>query len=450
MTSSGVPSGARRAVDAITRTAATATPGQRWTAGLAIALAVVVLAFGLPHPVRLVAPSVAAAPTSPEPADGNPRPARPASPITDLAVQPEREPAPAVAAPTTTAAPGAPAPAPRPFGVVALVDPNAGQGDRTDGAMARRYLAAAGVDATVVELGDPFTTCDAARKATLAIAAAEVPTAVRECLRERDITLVSWRDDALLAPVAGDIATRRGAARSLVDTARRIGDDLGSRVVLVADERLRPSLEAAMPAARRAGLELVSSVWIEPDQQPSPAIALDLAGDEVTGVVFATSSANRSTIGSQLKTVRPGVALAVLDVLESVTAAAHPVLLDGMKAVTSVQFPWHPGASELRAACEDEWEEAQTPPLALSTAELVRALAWCQHVAIADAARDRLAAHGGDLATTLASLVVESPLTTRLERGRVASLEPTGVVVARWSSACTCWRADGSFEAADE
>src|SRR5688572_9433511 len=52
---------ARRALGGAVQAVDDLTPGQRWTAGLMVALAVVVLAFGMPSPTRLVRPGQAAA-----------------------------------------------------------------------------------------------------------------------------------------------------------------------------------------------------------------------------------------------------------------------------------------------------------------------------------------------------------------------------------------------------
>src|SRR5687768_16012643 len=54
MTANRAPVFVQRALGGVVRTVDDLTPGQRWTASLMVGLALVVLAFGLPSPVRVV------------------------------------------------------------------------------------------------------------------------------------------------------------------------------------------------------------------------------------------------------------------------------------------------------------------------------------------------------------------------------------------------------------
>jgi hypothetical protein len=439
-----IPAIARRAVDAVKGAVQELTPGQRWTVSLMGALAAVVLAFGLPSATRLVVPAPAGA-------SGNTSPSRaasaePAPSATELLVQPPA--LDASAAPPAAILPSdGPAPAPEvgALRVVALVDPAAGQGDRTDEAMARRYLAAAGVQAETVPIGDPATTCSAARGANLALAGGALPTAVRSCLESAGVTTLAWDDDTVMGKATTGLSTRRGVARSLFDTAARLGSELDGDLALVADERLRAGLEPLLPKAKAAGLDFTSVTWLADGQPPSPALGIELAGAGVAAVVFATSTQNQGTIGAQLRTLAPGVQLVVLDAADSVTSAGYPPLLDGTRAVTSVQFPWHPGSAVARAACRAVWEGAQTPPVVLDNAELLRALTWCQHAAMADAAGRRFADAGGDVVAAVIDQLVESPTTTRLSVLPDGGYGPSLVTVAAWSVSCACWQSSIPF-----
>lgn len=443
MTRLDVATVGRRARQAVADAVGELTAGQRWTVSLMLGLALLVLAFGLPSATRLVLPprSSAAAETASQSSDGGPAPDAPTL-ATDPIVRPAH-PIDSSDASPTTAPPfddGTTAPVPS-LKVVALVDPAAGTGDRTDEAMAKRFLAAAGVSATVVQLADAAATCEAARVGTLVVSSAPLSAELTSCLHGAGVATLSFDDGFSTGATSLSVSTRRGAARSLLDTATRAHAQLTGKLALVADERLRPALEPALPTARARGLDISTTTWLAPGDSPV-GVAVDLAGAGVSGVLFATSVANQSVIGSQLKVLSPGVALGVLDAADSVTTASYPPAFDGALAVTSVQLSWDPGAATQRAACRSVWESAQTPPAILGDAELLRALLWCQHAAMAAAAAERL---GAGLVGSLTSQAVDSPVTSRLGGLADGGYGPTRITTATWSAACGCWGASTPF-----
>ncbi len=443
---SAAPSGARRGAELIAGSLRAMTSGQRWTAGLMFGLALAVLAFGLPTATRSVVPAAAGELETPavDPSDVAPPTAAP--PLTDTLVRPPRQPssAPTVAEPSVPAD-ASPAPpttvAMVAVKVVALVEPATGVGDRTDEAMARRFLEAAGVTATYVPLGEAVATCDAVQEATLVVAGGPLPADLRRCLNDAGIMSLSFDDDGSLGPVAHAVSTRRGAARSLFDTAAQSGLSLDGDLGLAADERLRPTIEPLLPAVRAAGLDITAVEWLPPGEPPASA-AVALVGAGVEGVLLATSVGNQSTIASQLRTFSPSVRLGVLDAADAVLVGSYPPVFDGAVAVTSVQHPWHAGAEAARAACRETWESAQTPPAVLSAGELTRALTWCQHAAMIGAAQTR---SSDGFAPALLGLEVDSPITAPLGLLRDGGFGPSMVTVATWSAQCGCWASTAPF-----
>lgn len=450
MTSIRTPEVARRAVDAASRAVRDLTPGQRWTTGLMVGLALVVLGFGLPSATRTVFPAAASEADQRTAAPAEEVAAAEPPAVTDTLVRP----LPARSDASRPATPDAgddvlPAPIESTrVSVVALYDPAVGVGDRTDEAMAKRFLATAGVQATYVPIDDTDAACAAVKGATLALAGGPLPDSMRTCLRMSGIYSLSFDDDVPLE-YRDDLAhhttftTRRGVARSLFDSAAVASSQLAGPLALVADQRLRGSVEELLPEVRTAGLDITTVVWL-PAGEPPASVALSLAGAGLSGVLFATSTQNQSTIGSQLRTLAPSTKLVILDAADSVTSSAYPPLFDGAIAVTSVQLPWHPGAEEQRAACRATWEGAQTPPVILGDAELLRALTWCQHAAMASAVTERAATLG--LRSALLGLEVTSPITSPLAILPPRGYGPTTVTQVTWGASCACWSSNMPFK----
>lgn len=453
MTPPGMPATARRVADACTGAVRELTPGQRWTTGLMLGLALIVLGFGLPSATSTVFPASASERAAPAVGPTDEVVAPVGAPFTEVIVRPSRSP--------EQADPVGTGPGPTPYDVVdqapsgptavsivALYDPAFGVGDRTDEAMARRFLATAGVTGTFVPIDDTDAACTAVKGATLALAGGPLPEELRTCLRASGIYSLSFDDDVrpgLLDDIAHDttLTTRRGVARSLFDTAAVASSQLTGSLGLVADQRLRGSLESLLPEVRAAGLNITTVVWL-PAGEPPASAALTLAGAGVSGVVFATSTQNQSTIGAQLRTLAPSAKLVVLDAADSITSSAYPPVFDGAIAVTSVQLPWAPGATEQRAACRSTWEGAQTPPAILGDAELLRALTWCQHAAMASTVTERAATLG--LRGALFGLEVTSPITSPLAMLSDGGYGPTTVTQVTWGASCACWSSTQPFK----
>lgn len=442
--------------DAARGSFAAMTAGQRWTTSLAIVFSVVVLAFGMPNPVRLVSPQtpagasatttvdtqVAAGPVeapsgTPDEFTAAPVPARPArSPAAPVAASNPAAPAPVVGDAT-------PQPTPPTARLAVLVEAGSGADlSRSDEAMARRYLDVAGVDATVSTIGEPAETCASASGSTVVAAIASLPPALTACLRSRGVAIVSWDDAAPAGAPDAVISTRRGVARSLLDTATALASELDGQTALVADETYRTVLEPVLRQPRVAALGIDEVVWI--DGEPGPDVAVSIAGAATDNVLFATSTSRQSAIASQVRAFLPGVAFFTLDARDSVVEQRLTPALDGMRAVTSVQFPWLPDPDGVRAECREQWESAQTPPAVLGQGELLRALLWCQQIGLlAGLGPATPDAVGAFLAST-----VPSPVTSRLGPLADGGYGPSALTTATWSASCSCWGADEPFRGA--
>lgn len=435
---------AARTVAAISALTDELTPGQRWTTALAGGLAVLILAFGLPSPVRTV---IEAAPVGPasrvgevEGDDPGIGPTGPAPGLVAGGSGPGvgSDGTPVISDGPQPSADGAPdTPAAGPLRVVALADPSLAVPGRGDDAIALHFVLEVGLPAAVELLDDAGRVCAVASRAAVAVASAALPPEVDACLAEAGVVVISWDDAKPAGKAAPALSTRRGAATSLIDTARTL--DLDGRSALVADGRLRHSLEPAIDLAAGEGLTFVDTVWL--DGSASPSVALALASMDLDHVVFATSTANQSTIATQLRPFAPAVDHVVLDVADSVVEGRTSPALDGARAVTSVQFPWHPGNEGFRSSCRSSWEEAQPSLGVVGDAELLRVLQWCQHVRLAAAVAELLAA-GAEPAEAKG----QSGLTTAIGPLPGGGFGPTRLTTATWSASCACWSADGSFE----
>lgn len=419
------------------------TAGQRWTTGLAVGLALIVLAFGLPSTTRILVEEQAlaapAAPSSAPSADPGPRTPAPSSPPGPTLASPAPVGSPNATPTTPRPTPGA-SPVPEPgITTVVLAEPDFAVPGRGDDAIALHFVLDLGLNAAVELIDDVERLCRVGSRAHLAVAASALPAELERCLRDAGVAVVSW-NDAGRADDGSGLSTRRGAARSLLDTATEL--DLDGRIALVADGRLRPALEAALGSAERAGLTFTTTVWLD-DGTPGPGVALGLAGEDLDTVVFATSTSNQSLIASQLGLFAPGVDHVILDAADSVSDQNTSPALDGARAVTAVLFPWHPGNEALRASCRSSWEQAQSAPVVLGDAELQRVLLWCQQIALAAAIVDRLAAGESAVGTTSAST-----MTTALGPLAGGGFGPTRVTTATWAADCACWSSDGRFREA--
>lgn len=434
------PSRAKQATAAL-------SPEQRWTATVAMLLAAAIWLFGHPDTtVSVRRPAAAERPSSRSSAAVSRQPTLPVV-APPLAVH---ENGLAPGDPTLTAVGAGHAPAagahdggvdePAPATRVAAVATASGLPGRDDATMARAFLADAGIEATVVTIGDdPGATCAAvAAAADVAIASLGLGEPLRSCLLDRGIPVLAFDG---LGPSAGPhagrvISTRRGVRDSLVDLAHwAVANRVAPGPVgLVASSSVRREVEAARAAMGRAGLDVVETAFVADGVGPDAADVRRVAAAADT-VVFAAPTAVISRWALAHSLLDAGVRYVVADAFDAVWNESYPPVLEGALAHTSIRVPWHGrevGETDVQAACRTTWEAAATPPALLGTAETVRVYAWCLHVRL-------VAAAAGD-PTAIEVLTVPSPLTSDLGPLAPASWGPRQDAVLAWRASCGCWR----------
>ena len=392
------------------------TPGQRWTAALALGLVVLVLVFGMPTRVVVVPASPASAGPVAEgvaapaaaPASRSPSPSVLSSPIGALPAAP---PLPVdgdagFAPPAAGAEADAP---PAPFGVGVVLGPG-GLPGRGDAEMA----------ATFVGPSTVLTDCASAASVTVVLAARPLAGPLAECLVSAGVTVVS--PDPLGSTSDTRLSTRRGAAAALADvaplTAGRVGVVLGASLEAV----LRPAL------ARLTGV-VATAVVRDPVADVAAGVQAFVAA-RVQTVVFAVPvDVQRRWVGQHQLLGAPGRWL-VADVYDAVADEAYPPLFDGALAVTSSRLPWYArdhGETAEQRACRLRWEAAAAP--GVLPGELPMVLAWCQLGTIVAAART------GPVARSR----IPSPVTSTLGPAG-GTWGPTEDAVLVWRADCACWK----------
>lgn len=449
------------------------TPGQRWTATLAIAYVVTVLWFGAPARQVFVEEAAAA----PEPADAlSPRPDAPResgavpAPVGDDGPDP-----PSVASPSVP--PVSPAPTGRPSQpvgdtgtpTVALPDPPrviaiAAPADavdvpgRGDAAMAAAFLDGASFDATVTTVGpDPAARCAEVAAASDVVIASEGIGAITHCLVASGVHVVAFDergDDRGDGPGSGGrghvVSTRRGVEATLLDLGRWgvASGSLRGKVGVVGTTAAEEAIARAVTGLERLGVDVAETAYLG----EAPASFAEMseavrrfaaAGVEV--VVFATDVAHQRQWVGLYSVLRPGARYVVSDVVDGVRDETYPPLFEGALAHTSLRVPWFArdrGETPMQKGCRERWEAHVGGEM--RAGETVRVFAWCQHVRLVEAA---LAAVGPDapLSDALRVLRVGSPLTSDLGPLPGDRYGPTQDAVLVWRSSCGCWREQRPF-----
>jgi hypothetical protein len=426
------------------------TPGQRWTASLAVGLGVAILAFGLPGAGPLLGGPLAVAPPLRTAAGGQPgaEPAAAASAPGSPGRGAGRPTGPAASSPDVGGAvpvgPGA-APAPGAVGephVVALVTEPGPLEPRTDTAILARLAAGAPFPLEVVPVTSA-SACEQAAAAVVAIAASDLPPSLRACLVEARAPVIAHDAQGSAGPTV--VSTRRGIGASLLETADRSLGDAGA-VGIVAADALREAVEATLPELERRGVDVVATAFLGSFDRAPVGPVLAFASAEVATVVFAIAVDEQITFATALEAFRPSLRHVIADAADSIVNEVYPPTFDGAVAISPVAVPWADRAAvpdAPRAACLERWERSQTPPEVLDAEETVRVLAWCQLL--------DLAATAVDEGTVAGLLTREAPSTLTSPLGPLpppASFGPVASAHLRWSASCRCWQPVEGFEVA--
>ena len=425
------------------------TAGQRWTSGIAVAVAGAVLLCGLPADVVRGAAALGAlaGPLAPQSAAavGTPTTGQPAVGPGQGAALPPRAGAAGTASLPAVVPPADASMGPPSLRAVALVRSGDGPPGRDDAGIAAAFVDSAGFPITTVQLGsEPAATCAAVTRAgSVALAGSTLAPALRDCLIGRGVTVLSYDETGTTMPTSQGgrlLSTRVGEAAALLDLANwglRDGA-LRGKVGIVAAADRKATLAPALAAVKAAGVHVVATVWSSGDVNVTDALSLQQAG-ATTVVLAAPVAAQRSLLaGAALVGYRPSYVVA--DVADAVADESYPPTFDGAVARTTLRVPWQAradGSTREQTRCDDLWHRKATPPVTLP-GEQVRVYAWCEAVSALGAAERAAAVTGLDPAAALARMRLPSPLT--LDLGPTgAGWGPSRRAVLVWHSTCACW-----------
>lgn len=442
------------------------TPGQQWTAALALLLATAVLMYGVP--ARRVRGVVAQAPpVVPSPGATPSEEAAPPPPAESVASGPVPVGVPAPAdppPPPTAAAPPGPGDAPsvvatpapaagrrfEPPRVVAVVgEPAAVPGGADERAMADAHMRGAPFDATTYTLTGEPGDCDAiVRAGTVVIAGHGLGDDLTRCLSARGVVVVAHAVTGSRTDRSGGgvVSTRRALRDSLVDLASRLvrTGDLDGRVAIAADVEHRAAVEAAVAPMRRAGADVVGIAFLGADADV-PGAVVDVAQRDVETVVFATSVSRQSAWVLKHSLLDPAMRYVVADAADAVVEEGYPATFSGSVAATAVRVPWFArthGATPPQRACD-----AAYPPGALDDATAVfLSYLWCQHVQLVATAVATARAADVPVGDVIGKVSLPSPATSDLGATGDGTFGPVADAVLRWTASCRCWTEDEPFQ----
>jgi len=435
------------------------TPGQRWTAALAMTLSVLVLLFGLPRHVIVLPGAEGAAvagATSGGTGGSSTAGAPPALGGTSVAPgPPSLDAALADVLPPVPGLPGATlasAPAPPVFVALARVGDRPEPG-HDDTSIAKTFLARAGVTAAVLPLGGAAPdVCRAAIGAgNVVLAATDLGAALRDCLVHAGATVLAFEGGGDQPPAGASgqvLSTRRGVVDSLVDLGRwgaRSGD-LGGKVGLVVDQTAGDAAPTVAAAYRAAGIDVAATAIVSSDPSSSSVSdgVRDFASRGVQVAVLAAPVATQDRWVAAAVALAPGLRHVVSDAFDGVTNETYPPSFDGAVAHTSVRIPWFArahGQTPEQTGCLQAWQATATPSAALSADEQVDVFAWCEEVSLAST----LARAPVGFADAVRATTAPSPLTSALGPLPDGHWGPTQDAVLVWRASCVCWQEKQPF-----
>ncbi|MFL6238920.1 MAG: hypothetical protein ACJ735_05430 [Actinomycetes bacterium] len=440
------------------------TPGQRWTAALALMLTIAVVGFGMPSGRALLPGFITGGTTSATQPVGPPAPGAPQPPVAGplTAQPPGAVPVTTAVAHTSDDVPAAtpPAAAGVPT-VVALTEPAPTvSSPHNDDAMARAALATAVFPwHDIADAGNATTLCArVAAAGRVVLAAHALSLAFEQCLLTNGLVVLSPspRGTRRLAsgprPGAGlSLGIRRGDLASLGDLAQwaHATHAAAGRVGLVLDAARRSDLVSAAAAVRRHGLDVVTSAWLDDSSSMTDVLAAvnQFAAAHVRSVVFAVPVSVQQHWVAEAKARLADFSYVVSDVDDGVVDERYPPTFDGALAHTSLRVPWYTrdnAATADEQYCAAQWTAAATPPLELP-AEQAPVDEWCEGVALLNHAITEAVLSGGNLASALLTLRMSSPLTSTVGPLSDSMWGPTADAVLTWRTRCNCWQETTGF-----
>jgi hypothetical protein len=458
----GLRRGIDRADDLLLAARDRLTPGQRWTATILASVGMAVLLLGAPtRTVVVPAERVAGAAERPAPpAAPGPAPARPfevtvaapARPAAGAAAGAGARPAP-TAPPPPPADLGAPAPAATPVRVTALLPPSsASLPGRGEADVAAVFLAGADFEVAATAATDAGDACaEVGGDGTLVLGPEHVPAELLACLAASGATVLAFDAGGTRE---GVVSTRRAQTAALVALARWATSTAGvldGPVGIVGGEADEPWIEGVLPEVRAAGVEVVRTAFVAGPAAVGAGVR-DFVADGVGAVILAAPADVRRQWAAQHGVLDPVVVSVVADAHDGVTGETYAPTFDGALAHTTLRVPWHArahGETTEQTVCRERWEAAAVPPRMSGGDESRWVHAWCQHVALASAARQAAAASAQPVGEVLRTFAMPSPLTADLGPLDDGGWGPSADAVVVWRASCACWEEQTPFAHGD-
>ncbi len=406
------------------------SPGQRWTAALALTLALAIGSVGTP--ASSIAGSDRVAPASSDfplamaaPTPSLPAPLAPTLPPV-VVTGPGAHPI------VTPASIGASAAGPGPISVrvVAAVRPE----DRDD---ASAFLSAANLKWSAVTVDDRRSLCsDLAAAGDLILTGDGLPDEVTSCLLRLGKAVIAYDEHGSRADGKGVLlSTRVAVDDSLAELASvlRPTGYLSDRVAVVTTSDRRAIVDQALPRMRAAGVDVVATVEVDDPTAVTGAV-LQVSGAGARSVVFALPAQLQALWVAQATVLNPGTRYVVADAADAVVNAAYPPGFDGL-AYTAVRVPWYRsthGVTPTQAACERRRAASVTSYL------------WCENTLLAGTIATAVA-RGTSVPAAAREVRGPSPLTSDLAPRPTARWGPTQTAVLAWAVDCGCWRERSPF-----
>lgn len=454
----------RRVDTALMAVRAQLTPGQRWTAALALTLVLAVLMFGLPTKVTVVPGEVTPSPrrdlaSAPEPAPasgddvaGAEQDGGASAPLATAAPADGATPASSPPPPPDSPAAVEPSAGGSPPAVVAVAVAGASVPARDEVTIARTFTGPAGIPLQVVDAGgDAAAACAAVLLAgEVVVTGAALPARLRDCLLDRGAVIITFDGRDAPAGSAGRLLSTR---RTLVASAGDLGrwgvatGALRGKVGVVADASDRAGSSAAVEALRRSGVDVADTAYVASDAPGAAAVTDGVRHFVARGievVVFIIPVDAQRRWAAQHAVLAPETRFVVSDAFDAVTDETYAPSFQGALAHTSLRGPWATraeGETPAQRQCRETWEKTAHRML---ESERVAVFAWCQHTSIVG----RALASSASVEAFVAAVrehTTASPLTSDLGPLPGDGYGPREDATLVWRAACGCWERSNGF-----
>jgi hypothetical protein len=279
----------------------------------------------------------------------------------------------------------------------------------------------------------------------VALASEGLTTDLRDCLIGKGITVIA-ADQAgtvTLQTSGGQaLSTREGLRTTIVNAGRwKSANQLRDPVGLVGELPDKAQIDAAASDLERLGVHVASRAYLSGSTLDVSSGVRDFASAGVKTVIFAALVNDQRNWAAQAVILDPSVQYVVTDAYDGIVNEQYTPAFDGSMAYTSMRVSWYArthGATAPQQQCQKAWEGSVAPATTLDNNEVIRAYKWCADIAIVASAVRNIAG-STDLAHALATVTVESPLTSNLGPRINSDWGPTQNAALQWSASCSCW-----------